>query len=79
MLNKIEDRKTWNSPRMSQSLAVYLAETGRTEPTSRVDILTPRDENGDEMVVSVDNGKVTIGKLIGHTVHDVMTIILSEL
>lgn len=79
MSNKREDRKIWNSSNTDQSLAVYLAETGRTEPTSRVDILTPRDKNGDEMVISVDKGTVTIGKLIGYEVHDVMSIILPEI
>ena len=49
----------------SKSLAVYLVETGRTDRTERVDILTPKDENGDELVISVDSTSVTISKLSG--------------
>ena len=70
MLEKRDYKKIWNSIDVANSLAVYLSESGRTDPTSRVDILTPKDENGDEMVVSVCGESVTIGKLIGHEVHE---------
>ncbi len=61
-----------------QSLAVYLVETGRTDKTNRVDILTPRDENGDEMVVSVDCESITISRLSGTVVTDLKRILLEE-
>lgn len=64
---------------MSKTLAVYLVETGRTDRTERVDIMTPRDENGDEMVVTIDSTTVTISKLSNDNVEEKLRIILPEL
>ncbi len=63
----------------SKALAVYLVETGQTEKTDKVDILTPRNEAGDEMVVSVESDCVVISKLSNSSVEEVLKITLSEL
>lgn len=63
----------------SKSLAVYLLETGKTDRTDRVDILTPRDSEGNELVVSVDAESVTISKLEDCSETEVLQIILSDL
>ena len=63
----------------SKALAVYLVETGQTEKTDKVDILTPRNEAGDEMVVSVQSDCVVISKLSNSAVEEVLKITLSEL
>ena len=62
----------------NKRLAVYLMETGRTDHTERVDILTPRDEKGDEIIVSVDSSSITISRLSGIKIVELKQIILSE-
>ena len=62
----------------NESLAVYLVETGRTEKTDRVDVLTPRDENGVEMVVSIDSNEVIISTLCDSATTEKLRIILSD-
>tara|TARA_Y100000114_G_scaffold157313_1_gene189584 strand:+ start:4578 stop:4784 length:207 start_codon:yes stop_codon:yes gene_type:complete len=67
---------------MSKSLSVYLIESGETgtgKQTERVDIITPRDSSGDEMIISVEAGEVVISKLVNSTVVEKKKILLSEL
>ena len=63
----------------SKALAVYLVETGQTERTDKVDILTPRDDLGDEMIVSVAADTVVISKLSSSNVKEVLKITLADL
>lgn len=67
---------------MNKSLSVYLIESGETgtgKQTSRVDIITPRDSAGDEMVISVEAEEVVISKLVNNTMVEKKKILLSEL
>ena len=67
---------------MNKSLSVYLIESGETgtgKQTDRVDIITPRDSSGDEMIISVEAGEVVISKLANSTVVEKKKILLSEL
>ncbi len=64
----------------SRALAVYLIESGRTElQTDKVDILTPRDERGVEMVISVDADEVVISQLFDTVVKERLKITLADL
>ena len=67
---------------MNKSLSVYLIESGETgtgKQTERVDIITPRDSSGDEMIISVEAEEVVISKLVNSTVVEKKKILLSEL
>lgn len=64
----------------SKALAVYLIESGRSEvSTDKVDILTPKDADGVEMVISVDAEYVTVSRLLDAQIEEKIKITLDEL
>jgi len=66
---------------MSKALSVYLIESGQVDApkqTERVDVFTPKDENGDEIIVCIEAETVTISKLMDSIVVEKQKIVLAE-
>tara|TARA_B100000886_G_scaffold325548_1_gene271200 strand:+ start:162 stop:398 length:237 start_codon:yes stop_codon:yes gene_type:complete len=69
----------------NRTLSVFLYESGQIDKgkTTRADIISPRDDYGDEIVVSVEADGLTIGKLVHAddetALHEKLKIVFKDL